>query len=457
MTTTQLPSAETIRKFTAARTSTTMATHLAPVAKPGKPVALEKKTSEPYDLWIEVTPALAMQWLKNNYGNRPVKDDVVVAYARDMVHGVWVATHQGLAFDVDEKLIDGQHRLKAVVMANKTVKMKVSFNLPAKIEGSEMTTMDCVDRGRTRSVADQLTIQHGFKYGSLTASICGALSNICCGERTRRLSVGQTLEVYRAFEEQVKFVIEHRSKESGLKSAGVAAAFAFAMAAEDCMRNLEKEVQTMFFHLNRPAGDEERKFPVIALLHKFLTSDEAKLISRSLDRGLAEMTLQVIFLELHGRKVEKLEMSLEGADWFRAQQKARVSKIAGIFKLPKVEVLADGHHAAPPDQPNAEIKCAAPAPVPEEKSTRPKLDRILSCVEVYSKLSRFILTGRGSDGEIDAARSLFVTIARSYGYTEELVALTIRKNPNQAKEWNIPQAGWTKKFAAGVASIKSKL
>ena len=95
--------------------------------------------------------------------------------------------------------------------------------------------------------------------------------------------------------------------------------------------------------------------------------------------------------------------------------------------------------------------------MPEEKSTRPKLDRILSCVEVYSKLSRFILTGRGSDGEIDAARSLFVTIARSYGYTEELVALTIRKNPNQAKEWNIPQAGWTKKFAAGVASIKSKL
>ncbi|MEI8064585.1 MAG: hypothetical protein WCH84_11045, partial [Verrucomicrobiota bacterium] len=125
--TTQLPSAETIRKFVVARTSTTMATHLAPVAKPGTPVAREKKTNEPYDLWIDVTPALAWQWLKNNYGNRTIKDDMVVAYARDMVNGVWAATHQGLAFDVDERLIDGQHRLKAVIMANRTVKMKVTF------------------------------------------------------------------------------------------------------------------------------------------------------------------------------------------------------------------------------------------------------------------------------------------------------------------------------------------
>ena len=451
--TTQLPSAETIRKFVVARTSTTMATHLAPVAKPGTPVAREKKTNEPYDLWIDVTPALAWQWLKNNYGNRTIKDDMVVAYARDMVNGVWAATHQGLAFDVDERLIDGQHRLKAVIMANRTVKMKVTFNLPARIEGSEMTTMDCVDRGRTRSVADQLTIQHGFKYGSLTASICAALSNICCGERTRRLSVGQTLEVYRAFEKPVKFVIEHRSKESGLKSAGVAAAFAFAMAAEDCMRDLEKEVQTMFFHLNRPAGDEERKFPVIALLHKFLTSDEAKLLSRSLDRGLAEMTLQVIFLELHGRKVEKLEMSLEGADWFRTQQKTRVGKVAGIFKLPKI--LADGHPSAP-DQPKTEIKCVEPAPVLEKKD-RPSLEKIFIKVENYFKLSAFIITGRGSDADIDAARVVFIYLARSAGHTAGVTAAALKRTEDKIRNLTIPLAAMNTKQKKAVEAIKAKL
>ena len=362
------------------------------MAKPGTPVAAEKKNGEPYDLWIEVTPAMAADWLKNNFGNRPIKEDVVIAYARDMVNGVWVATHQGLAFDVDDRLIDGQHRLKAVIMANKTVRMKVSFNLPAKINGSEMTTMDCVDRGRTRSVADQLTIQHGFKYGSLTASICAAIASLCCGERTRRLSVGQTLEVYRAFEPQIKFAIEHRSKEAGLKSAGVAAAFVLAMSAEDCMRDLKNEVADMFFHLNQPGeGDKLAKFPVINLLRAFLVSDEAKLISRSLDRGLAEMTLQVIFLEVHGRKVEKLEMSLEGADWFRRQQKDRVAKIAGIFKLPSPSPAGAGEGGRRPDEGRGEkpikretITCVEPAPEPATKKARPTLDLIMGKVENQS-------------------------------------------------------------------------
>ena len=454
MNTTELPSADLIRKYTRAKTTAPVVTHLAPVAKIGTPVATAKQDGQPYDLWIDITPDMAANWLKNNFGNRPVKEDVVVAYARDMVNGVWVATHQGLAFDVDERLIDGQHRLKAVIMANKTVRMKVSFNLPAKIEGSEMTTMDCVDRGRTRSVADQLTIQHGFKYGSLTARICAALASLCCGERTRRLSVGQTLEVYRAFEPAIKFVIEHRSKQAGLKSAGVAAAFALAMNAEDCMRNLKDEVRKMFFHLNAPAGDEDKKYPVVSLLRAFLVSDEAKLISRSLDRGLAEMTLQVLFLEIHGRKIEKLEMSLEGADWFRHQQKDRVAKIAAIFKLP----VQSAAGVPPADQIKREkITCVEPAPEPAPAKARPTLDKILAKVEIATKLSRFILTGRGSDSDIDQARQLFIHLARGLGYTEEQVGTALKRTAAQIHELTVPLSAMPAKQQKQAAILKASL
>jgi hypothetical protein len=128
----------------------------------------------------------------------------VDAYARDMLNGVWVPTHQGLAFNDRDELIDGQHRLQAIVKSGCTVRMMVTFGLASVIDGKEMTTMDAVDRGRTRSVADQLKIQHGFKDGAITAAICTNLAAICSQERTRRLSVGQTLEIFRAFEGPIR-------------------------------------------------------------------------------------------------------------------------------------------------------------------------------------------------------------------------------------------------------------
>ncbi|HEV2210835.1 MAG TPA: hypothetical protein VG167_18840 [Verrucomicrobiae bacterium] len=140
--------------------------------------------------WMDITPEMAARWLKNNFRNRPIRWDTVKAYARDMLNGNWVPTHQGLAFNDQDALIDGQHRLHAIVMAKMTVRMMVTFGVPSKIDGKEMTTMDAVDRGATRSVGDQLTIQHGLKHGSITASVCSAVGSLCFGERTRRLSVG---------------------------------------------------------------------------------------------------------------------------------------------------------------------------------------------------------------------------------------------------------------------------
>jgi hypothetical protein len=304
--------------------------------------------------WIDITPALAEKWLANNFRNRPIRQDVVKAFARDMINGVWVQTHQGIAFNDKDDLIDGQHRLSAIVLSGVTVRMMVTFGLPSQIAGKEMTTMDAVDRGATRSVADQLTIQHGFKNGSITASICAAIASICYGERTRRLSVGQTLEVFRTFEHAITWIIAHKSKERGIRSTGVAAGFAFAIASESPSRtggadpDVIGSTSICFMFEKLVMGEEpERKakkkspsktwaqFSPIARLRAFLVSDEAQLITRSLDRGLAELVLQAIYLEQKEKPIAKLEMSLEGANHFRALQKDRVEKVAALFELPK--------------------------------------------------------------------------------------------------------------------------
>ena len=282
--------------------------------------------------WIEVTSQLAKRWLDNNFRNRPIREDVVSAYARDMVNGRWVSTHQGIAFNDRDELIDGQHRLHAVILSGlASVRMMVTFNLPSKIEGHEMTTMDAVDRGATRSVADQLKIQHGLKYGSLIASICNSIAPICSTERTRRLSVGQTLEIYRAFETSIQWVMAHRSHEVGLRQVGVMAGFGFAIATQSGHEISSTPIQLMFEALVSGKGINPRSG--MARLREFLTSDEAKLLTRGNDRALSELVLQAIYLQLNRKSIAKLELSKEGADYFRALQKERVAKVAALFEL----------------------------------------------------------------------------------------------------------------------------
>lgn len=289
--------------------------------------------------WIDVTPALAKRWLDNNVRNRRVREDVVNAYARDMVNGRWVYTHQGIAFNDRDELIDGQHRLHAVILSGlAAVRMMVTFGLPSQIEGQEMTTMDAVDRGATRSVADQLKIQHGLKHGGVIASICSSIAPICSSQRTRRLSVGQTLEIYRAFETAVQWVIAHRSTAIGLRQAGVMAGFTFAIATEITDGRSTTPIMLMFEALVRGEGINPRSG--MARLREFLTSDEAKLLSRGNDRALAELVLQAIKLQLDRKPLKMLEHSLDGAEHFRGLQRERVAKIAELFQLPNKSAAA---------------------------------------------------------------------------------------------------------------------
>lgn len=301
-----------------------------PVKKNGTPATAEGAIRSQ---WMDVTPEIAQKWLENNFRNRPVDDDTVIAYARDIANGVWVPTHQGIAFNDRDELIDGQHRLKAVIRAGRTVRMMVTFGLPAKIQGHEMTTMDAVDRGRTRSVADQLKIQHNFQHGSLAAGLARVIAALCYQQRTKRLSVGQTIDIIRTFQEGMEWVIMHKPKAHGLRSTGVLAAFVFALQTEDSVQEgLVAQMMERLF-----SGQDLKPGRPMKLLHDFLQSDDAKLLNRGSDRGLSELVLNAIHLELQGAKVDKLTMVQDGADHFRKLQPKRVAKVAAMFELPKAD------------------------------------------------------------------------------------------------------------------------
>jgi hypothetical protein len=98
---------------------------------------------------ILVTPEIATKWLGTQKGNRPLSDARVKEYENEMRRGNWRLTHQGIAFDEDGKLVDGQHRLWAVIDSECSVPMFVAFDL----------STDCVveiDGGRPRNLPDRL-------------------------------------------------------------------------------------------------------------------------------------------------------------------------------------------------------------------------------------------------------------------------------------------------------------
>lgn len=101
----------------------------------------------------------------HNVGNRPMQNKRVNQYAADMLAGRWILTHQGIAFDCEGNLIDGQHRLQAVVRSGKAVYMVVAYNVPR----GNMANPTIIDGGQGRNLIQQMKM-NGITETELQAS-----------------------------------------------------------------------------------------------------------------------------------------------------------------------------------------------------------------------------------------------------------------------------------------------
>lgn len=93
--------------------------------------------------------------------NRNRVDALVKRYANDMYRNFWPVTHQGIAFDVDNEMIDGQHRCWATVLSGYSHWVLVTRGLP-------LISMDAMDKGYIRSAAHSLQIKQ-HKFGTTRA------------------------------------------------------------------------------------------------------------------------------------------------------------------------------------------------------------------------------------------------------------------------------------------------
>ena len=101
---------------------------------------------------VSVTPHMAAKWLEKNNSNRGLSAARVSAYARDMVDGNWQVTPQPIVFNVNGDLLDGQHRLNAVIECGKPIQMLIA-------KGCDHDIRKYIDRGRPRSLKDRLRME----------------------------------------------------------------------------------------------------------------------------------------------------------------------------------------------------------------------------------------------------------------------------------------------------------
>lgn len=210
------------------------------------------------DLSIEtITAKQAEDYLKFNTNNRSLRKALVSQYARDMSAGKWRLTHQGLAFNCDGTLLDGQHRLAAIVQSGVTVQMLVA-------RGVDSRSQLVMDDHAKRSAGDALSLSRQEKITQSQVAVMRGAVELSSGRKNvSRLTKQELNEVIDVFHPAVEFVETRMpTHERGVTSAPVKAAIVLAWYYVKDLRRLSDFCDVLTGR-NLPEGSGDRSAVVL--------------------------------------------------------------------------------------------------------------------------------------------------------------------------------------------------
>jgi len=163
-----------------------------------------------------VTPEQAKLWLSHNINNRNVRRHIVTKYVRELLAGNWKLTHQGVAFNCDGSLKDGQHRLTAIAESGVSARMVVA-------RGLQDEAVVYVDRGSKRGIHDNAKMlgQNITQYDIAIALV--AMNGPGGAGHSSSVDEKNILEFIAKNQDAFAFV--RVTKKKGLTQASVMAAF----------------------------------------------------------------------------------------------------------------------------------------------------------------------------------------------------------------------------------------
>lgn len=259
----------------------------------------------------KISPELAKQFLETMGNNRRLKEKKVRELTTAMKSGKFRKTHQGIAFSPDGVLIDGQHRLQAIVRSGETIELNVSF-------GVEEDTLHAVDVGSKRSASDLYEFLGGDKSVSVNMM---AISRACfngCSEAQmsydHQLLVDFAVEYQPIFHKYLRLALSANIK-SIYRAPWVAA---FVMAA---ITHGEARIDPMIERLSNLDfyGDKDPiKLFFTALLNaKYEKTNGRRSMKPQYIYGLAVSAINLLLDGKNKKYLRRAKVDFKGADKIR--------------------------------------------------------------------------------------------------------------------------------------------
>lgn len=261
---------------------------------------------------VKITPGMALALLERNGLNRPVREERVAYYCRDMVANAWEVNNQGIALGSDGQLYDGQHRLWAVVHYGRTVPMLV-------VSGLSKEARATIDHGRSRSVADQLRILDQEQNSTRLVQWFRVIE-LLHGTLQRQLSVAIARERRETYRDAVDWLVTAAPRKRPYHLPPVIGAFLYARHV------IGKKIAPI---LERYATGEQlgRSAPMLRL--REYVAEKPKLGGRNEQRDTALKALHAIRADLSGETLEKLAGDEAHFQFFAARAPGALASAGG--------------------------------------------------------------------------------------------------------------------------------
>lgn len=136
--------------------------------------------------YLSITPSDAEEILKFNTANRDIRKSVVRDLAAAMRRGEWKTTHQGISISKTHRLLDGQHRLLAIVESGITCLIQVTTGQPDE-------NFQEIDRHSRRTMADS------FHDSKMIMEPINLAARIIYGNSTTPAQVSTIRDILRPF------------------------------------------------------------------------------------------------------------------------------------------------------------------------------------------------------------------------------------------------------------------
>lgn len=136
---------------------------MASASTPTRPASVAGHSLMQTDIRI-VTPEEAASILTKNTRNRPVNATRVALFETYLRNGEMQLTHQGVAISSSNVLLDGQHRLIAIVNTGIPAKLMITTGLPDSV-------FSVLDTGAKRTAGDILGINGAVQCSTMAAGI----------------------------------------------------------------------------------------------------------------------------------------------------------------------------------------------------------------------------------------------------------------------------------------------